>query len=535
MAANENDSSINVNRLFIFFASIYFIQGLTQGGPSGIFYLPVTFMLKNKLGFDQSQLAYFDSFMIIPWAIKPLYGLLSDFVPIFGYRRKSWYVVAASLGIFCSLYLALFCNYTMNQLLLFMVGQSLSFALCDVLCDALMIEFGKPLKMTDKFQGIQWTAICGAGVLAGIGGGLIAAHLSYKHMFFLMIIPSLAVLFFALFYIPEKRYQYKELKKSEAESITSPYEVRIIIVLIAIATTILLFLNHEYWKMPILKLIMLIAPFLILGSLSFLFRKTLDKKTYFCMIFLFWWSFSLRLTTSPFFYYKNVTLGFPETIMGYLQTTGGIGGTLGAFIFLCVSSRKLYWKNRFLVETSLSRMLRWTGFFGILLIISSFFLIGAKSAMLLAFGESFIYLFANLTILVLAAKFCPPKIAATFFALLMSVINLGTSMAYRVSGMLFDALLKISPQNYADNFWAQFLVWIGWPEKHAFPEQAKCEVFEQYHVIGWLIIIALCAYSLYFVGLKFFGETIKEKGELKSLDISRPKNWLDAFKKKGKN
>ena len=99
----DQDKQRVIKRLFIFLAGIYFIQGISQGGPSGLFSLPIQYMLRDKLGLDQQQLSYFRSLVLIPWAIKPLYGLLSDFIPIFGYRRRSWYVVASSLGILCSL------------------------------------------------------------------------------------------------------------------------------------------------------------------------------------------------------------------------------------------------------------------------------------------------------------------------------------------------------------------------------------------------------------------------------------------------
>ena len=33
-----------------------------------------------------------------PWVIKPLYGFLSDTVPLFGYRRRSYLVVCGLLG-----------------------------------------------------------------------------------------------------------------------------------------------------------------------------------------------------------------------------------------------------------------------------------------------------------------------------------------------------------------------------------------------------------------------------------------------------
>jgi MFS family permease len=521
----EEERKAFVKRIFIFLGAIYFIQGISQGGISGLFYLPLSFMFKDKLGFDQQQLAYFRGLVLIPWAVKPLYGLLSDFIPFLGYRRKSWYVVVSSLGICCALYLTFFCDYSEMQLLIFLASLAVSFAFCDVLCDAVMVEHGKPLEMTDKFQSVQWASITTAAVLSGIGGGLIATYFPYKYVFLAMAVPSLAVLIIAIFFVPEKKYQYKQFKKSEATSVVRLNEAIWVLVVCGILVPVLLRINAAYFQMPELRFLMLISPFLILGSLCFLFRRALSKMVFFCLMFLFWWGFSLWLSDAPFFYYKTNTLGFSEMFMGKLQTIGSVGGVLGALLFLAISRRKLYWRNRFIAETSLSNMLKWSGFIGIMVILSSFFLMGVKSAILLGFGLSFIYQFSNLTMLVLAAEFCPNKIEATFFALLMSVINLGTSMSERMSGFLYKFIVNAAPQDFSVNFWAKTLVWIGWPTEHANPKTGY-DLFTQYYAIGWLIVISLCAFSLYFFAIRFFGNSIKEKKELKIMDISKPREWL---------
>ena len=44
-------------------------------------------MFKER-GLTAGQLAAFTWITTIPWFIKPVYGLLSDFVPLFGTRRR---------------------------------------------------------------------------------------------------------------------------------------------------------------------------------------------------------------------------------------------------------------------------------------------------------------------------------------------------------------------------------------------------------------------------------------------------------------
>src|SRR5580700_7169818 len=87
------------HRLLLFFALVYVVEGLGQIG--GLIAQPLNYYLKTAQGWTPVQIAAFVSLFNLPWIIKPLYGLISDFVPLFGYRRKSYLVlvnVAAIAG-----------------------------------------------------------------------------------------------------------------------------------------------------------------------------------------------------------------------------------------------------------------------------------------------------------------------------------------------------------------------------------------------------------------------------------------------------
>lgn len=44
------------------------------------------------------QAAFLMGLSSLPWMIKPLYGFISDSVPLFGYRRRSYLVACGILG-----------------------------------------------------------------------------------------------------------------------------------------------------------------------------------------------------------------------------------------------------------------------------------------------------------------------------------------------------------------------------------------------------------------------------------------------------
>src|SRR5437763_1281253 len=80
-----------------------------------MWYLPnlsITFLLKDTFGLSAAQTATFFSITVIPWLIKPVYGLISDFVPLFGQRRKSYFLLTSGIAAAMGLILTMMGSYT---------------------------------------------------------------------------------------------------------------------------------------------------------------------------------------------------------------------------------------------------------------------------------------------------------------------------------------------------------------------------------------------------------------------------------------
>src|SRR5437867_12112207 len=90
----------DAKRLAVMFGVVYFAQGM--------WYLPnqaITIVLKDR-GLSAGQAADFFLIALIPWVIKPVYGLLSDFVPLFGRRRQSYFLLTSAAAGLTGLLLA---------------------------------------------------------------------------------------------------------------------------------------------------------------------------------------------------------------------------------------------------------------------------------------------------------------------------------------------------------------------------------------------------------------------------------------------
>src|SRR5256885_5861086 len=96
LVAPTSAQRADIKRLMIFFALVYLTEGIGQ--TDGLIAQPLNYYLKQVYQWTPVQIAAFLTVLNLPWFIKPLYGLVSDFVPLFGYRRKTYLIAANALA-----------------------------------------------------------------------------------------------------------------------------------------------------------------------------------------------------------------------------------------------------------------------------------------------------------------------------------------------------------------------------------------------------------------------------------------------------
>ena len=114
-------------RLALLFGIVYFAQGM--------WYLPnqtITISLKDA-GLSAGQVATFFAITTVPWLIKPVYGLLSDFVPLFGFHRKSYLMLTSATAAVAGLLLGVTGEHSYSRMATFFTCMALGLAFTDVL------------------------------------------------------------------------------------------------------------------------------------------------------------------------------------------------------------------------------------------------------------------------------------------------------------------------------------------------------------------------------------------------------------------
>ena len=114
--------------------TVYFVQGVL-----GLASLARTYFMKDELGLGAAEASALLGITAFPWVIKPIYGFLTDGLPIMGYRRKPYLIIAGILGSASWASLATVVE-TPTQAVVASTVASLGVAVSDVVVDSLVVE-----------------------------------------------------------------------------------------------------------------------------------------------------------------------------------------------------------------------------------------------------------------------------------------------------------------------------------------------------------------------------------------------------------
>jgi predicted MFS family arabinose efflux permease len=365
-----------VVQLGALFATFYFLQGICEP-TEGMLSQPIMSLLKSWK-YDAGEIGRFTFILGLPWAVKLLYGLLTDFVPIFGNRRKPYLLLmsGASTCGFAALTLGPLEPAEKYFLLIALLVSSIGVAFCDVVIDAVMVERGQPLGATGKLQSVQWTSIYAAAILGGYIGGTLSQSGDQRFAFAICAVVTFVTFLLAAIFVRERHYSpLPTFDRETRRQIQADFR------------------GSQIWA---------IAAFLYL------------------------WTFN-PFSNKVLYVHMTRDADFSESFFGQTQSVLAFGQLLGALAygFYC---RRVPW--RWLVHASI--------IMGIVSTAAYWWLSGEASAYSISLFVGVSYSTGNLIQLDLAARHCPPQAAGTTFAVLMAVSNLGISSADWIGGTLYE-------------------------------------------------------------------------------------------------
>ena len=116
------------------------------------------------------------SVLDLPWIIKPLWGAISDFVPLFGYRRRPYLVLANMAACVAFAWVAMI--DTTTALIPALVLTATAMAISSTLSGALLVETGQKTNNSANYVNQQWLCNNIAQMIAVVMAGYLIEFLS---------------------------------------------------------------------------------------------------------------------------------------------------------------------------------------------------------------------------------------------------------------------------------------------------------------------------------------------------------------------
>uniref|UniRef100_A0A0E0PUF5 Major facilitator superfamily (MFS) profile domain-containing protein n=1 Tax=Oryza rufipogon TaxID=4529 RepID=A0A0E0PUF5_ORYRU len=404
-----------------FVAGVVATYGASQGLGGGVMRVASDYYWKDVQRVQPSAAQVYQGVTSIPWMVKPLWGLLTDVLPIAGYRRRPYFVIAGGfMGVVAMLVLSLHSKLHVLFALLALMAGSASVAIADVTIDACVAENSivHPHLAADMISLNGFCASVGGLIGFSISGFLVHAIGSQINLVFLkgalgmLAIPSALVILAGMMikdvHMPNFPYELAHMKFVEASR-----------------TMMATLKCPEVWR-PCVYMYMSLA-------------------------------LSVDIQEGMFYWYtdRNAGLSFSEGLIGFIFAVGSVGSLIGVILY-----QNILKDHSFRSVLCLSQLLlSLSGMLDLILVLRLNLKLGIPDYYFAVIDEGVSKMINRIKwmpLLVLSSKLCPPGIEGTFYALLMSIDNVGLLSGSWAGGLILH-VLNITRTEFK-NLWAAILI-----------------------------------------------------------------------------
>ncbi|KAL4332893.1 hypothetical protein GQ457_07G037350 [Hibiscus cannabinus] len=377
-----------------FIVGIFLVYGLNLGFSGSFFKVVTDYYWKDVQKVQPSVVQLYIGLYHIPWVMKPVWGLLTDVLPIRGYRRRPYFVVAGILGCASALMVALIGDLPAALALTCLIGVAAGMAIADVTIDACIAR--NSIEVRSLAPDMQ--SLCGfcssAGALIGYStSGFFVHHLGPQGALILLAIPPvfITVLGFVIYEMRSSSFHSEKHKTMENLGVAVSGMYRTI-------------KFPQVWK-PSLYMYLSLA-------------------------------LSISTHEGQFYWYTDPKAGpaFSQEFVGIIYAIGAMASMVGVLIYhktlKDIQFRNLLFFAQLLYGTSgmldLIFILRWNLVLGI----PDYFFVITEECV-----SRIISRIRWIPMMVLSTRLCPIGIEGTFFALLMCIDTLGSLTSKWGGGM----------------------------------------------------------------------------------------------------
>ncbi|XP_006645699.1 probable folate-biopterin transporter 4 isoform X1 [Oryza brachyantha] len=439
---------------------IYFIQGFRS-----FVWTAVSYQMKDMMKLSPSTSQFLVSVAYFPWSIKPVYGILSDCIPIKQRKRTPYLIISSCLSLFPWIILGMSepLRSSSNFLTALLIVQNLGSAMADVVVDAMIAEAVRSAgpEFAGDLQSLSWSSMAVGGIFGSLLGGYALSNLPIHVIYIIFSALPLFQLISCIFVEESPKgfestvdnaapkhvvdqtvdtsspgkglsesYKYEGTRRrkgarrnSKRKSLSKRPE------------------DHDKNNKSINS-----RPYLSLKSAFFSLCTAFKQPTILRpMAWFFFSNVAIPNISTVMFYYQTEVLHLEASFLGTARVIGWFSLMLGTYIY-----------NRYFKHKKLRNILMFAhiglaiiSVLDILLVLRLHVHYGVADKYMVLWGSALadaINQFKMMPFLILSGQLCPPGIEGTLFALFMSINNLGSTLGSFLGAALASALSISSAQ-----------------------------------------------------------------------------------------
>ncbi|KQK03553.1 hypothetical protein BRADI_2g08527v3 [Brachypodium distachyon] len=415
--------------------------------------------MKDMMKLSPSTSQFLVSVAYFPWSIKPIYGILSDCIPIRQRKRVPYLIISSCLSLLPWLIIGLSepLRSSSNFLTLLLIVQNLGSAMADVVIDAMVAEAVRSAgpEFAGDLQSLSWSSMAVGGIFGSLLGGYALSNLPINVIYIIFSALPLFQLVSCIF-VEESPKEFENMvdnivhdraddqsidtafagkgsgesfkyegtrrrkgahKKNKRRSFAKRYDA------------------HENHNKSISS-----RPYLSLKSAFFSLCTAFKQPAILRpMAWFFISNAAIPNISTVMFYYQTEVLHLEASFLGTARVIGWFSLMLGTYIY-----------NRYLKHKKLRNILMFAHVglaiitvLDILLVSQLHIQYGIADKYMVLWGSALadaINQFKMMPFLILSGQLCPPGIEGTLFALFMSINNLSNTLGSFLGAALTSAL-----------------------------------------------------------------------------------------------
>jgi MFS family permease len=413
---------------------LFFAQHVVKGFVYAFSLSGTDFVMKeyNTTGPD---LQTYKAFILLPWGMKPLFGLLSDCCPVFGYRKIPYMLFAISCGLAGLAYVgfAPVPSAPLLTIVVAMFGIIVAVAVTDLLTEA---KYAERLRHVPERGPDLMTFVWGGMVVAGLAAtlllGPIITHFG-PQMLYVLALPALAIALvpLAMNYLGDEKLSEAQVAATRAKVWNQP-EMLFLTGLIATGVVSIAVVSLAGFAKSTNAIVALVMGLTVIAAFLILTSPVIGKMNAFTVLQTF---SAISIDGATFYFFTNNASQFKggPNFSIWFYTTG-----LGILVAVC-NIIGLWTYNKYMKEWNYQTIFFFSNLlvsavhlWGILIYSRYNLTIGIPDhtfALTTAAMFSITHQWMWMPNVLLLGQLCPAGVEATMYALLAGCHNLGSSGA----------------------------------------------------------------------------------------------------------